>query len=56
MAILGDAWLSIFMMFSTSDSQPWRILGFEGSIENDVELSRKYEKGFIRKLGPIPVF
>jgi hypothetical protein len=40
-AILGDSWLSTFMIFSTSDSRPWKILGFEGNIENEVELAKK---------------
>jgi hypothetical protein len=44
------------MMFSTSDSRPWKILGFEGNIENEVELARNCKKEFVHRSGAIPVF
>jgi hypothetical protein len=43
-------------MCSISDSRPWKILGLEGNIENEVELARKCKKEFINRSGAIPVF
>jgi hypothetical protein len=38
MAILEEGRQSVLIMSSNSDSRPWKILGFDGSIENEFEL------------------